>query len=165
MTGRHASSMPRVQKANAAPWHSADAFSGALVRIRWVSPRARAKIRSSVHCMDRTGENMFQAHATTSGLRPGKTIAPVSLLAVLLACGNSGGKDGGTGTTGGGWPAAGVPAQEVRHHRAVEAPGELKPPAAWQPRAGLRLVVGFTVRAAGRQAAALPRPAGSRHRR
>ena len=51
---------------------------------------------------------MFQAHAMTSGLRAGKTITPVSLLAVFLAlgCGNSGGKDGGPGATGGG-PASG----------------------------------------------------------
>ena len=46
---------------------------------------------------------MSQPHATTSALRPGKTIAPLGLLSVLLAlgCGNSGGQAGATGTTGG----------------------------------------------------------------
>jgi hypothetical protein len=51
---------------------------------------------------------MSQAHATTSGPRAGKTITPVSLLAVFLAlgCGNSGGNDASPGATGGG-PASG----------------------------------------------------------
>ena len=51
---------------------------------------------------------MSQAHATTSGPREGKTITPVSLLAVFLAlgCGNSGGNDASPGATGGG-PASG----------------------------------------------------------
>jgi len=51
---------------------------------------------------------MSQAHAATSGLRAGKTITPVSLLAVLLAlgCANSGGNDASPGATGGG-PASG----------------------------------------------------------
>ena len=54
---------------------------------------------------------MSQAQATTSGLRAGKTMAPASLLAVLLAlgCGNSDGKDGGTGATGGGSGSGGKP--------------------------------------------------------
>jgi len=54
---------------------------------------------------------MSRAHTTTSGLRAGKTIAPLSLLAVLLAlgCGNSGGNAVGTGGShsGGATTAAG----------------------------------------------------------
>ena len=51
---------------------------------------------------------MSQVHAATSGLRAGKTITPVSLLAVFLAlgCANSGGNDASPGATGGG-PASG----------------------------------------------------------
>jgi beta-glucosidase len=54
---------------------------------------------------------MSRARTTTIGLRAGKTIAPVSLLAVFLAlgCGNSGGKAVGTGgsSSGGGTAGAG----------------------------------------------------------
>ena len=57
---------------------------------------------------------MSRAHTTTSGLRAGETITPLSLLAVLLAlgCGNSGGNAVGTGghsagaTTGAGGVAS-----------------------------------------------------------
>ena len=53
---------------------------------------------------------MSRAHTTKSGLRAGKTLASVSLLAMFLTlgCGNSGGKAGGTGGSHSGGGTTGV---------------------------------------------------------